>query len=377
VREKGYTIGLALITRQLEIYAPSVKVAPCRWGENVGAKLNRDGASIPSYGETRGVGVSPAEEEQALWEILLRDPAFELAMLASTQTGQNAVPPNAVRQLKVSSLSESQEIEKALADIALDQFWPQALIALEQTSGFKIANKPPVAGGPAHRLALSRAIVASLMKAALEVGGPALDAVTRDRLARMIANLLGDDARGVLGMVTAPFKGLAETIGTWQIRRKRTSITDAVYPAAGDILLYQAKGEAIREYVRKQLDMLPNNDIFVLAHSLGGVASFELLVQKRLPNVKGLITFGSQAPFFYEIGALQTIECGAALPDYFPPWINFYDLNDPLSYIGEKLFEGRVSDHKVKSGESFPASHSAYLHSKDLWLQIAAFINHA
>jgi hypothetical protein len=94
-------------------------------------------------------------------------------------------------------------------------------------------------------------------------------------------------------------------------------------------------------------------------------------------NVKRLITFGSQAPFLYELGALVTLPSNAALPAHFPLWSNFYDLNDPLSYIGEKLFPKRVADYQVESGLAFPAAHSAYLHSTPFWIQLAALIKHA
>ena len=382
VREEGYKASLKVIRKQLATYAHTVTPVECRWGENVGAKLNHDGASIPTYGETRGLGVSSSQEGQAMWNLLLQDPSFELAMLSGPQAERKAVPPNATQSVKLmldnfAALRTSRELEKELTDLTLDGFWPGVLDELEKTDGFKNAKTSPTAGKQPHRLALARAVVASLVKASLEVGAPALDSATRDELTKTIEGLLGDDARGIFSVFTVPVKGLAGSVGTWLARRKRTSLTDAAYPLAGDILVYQAHGDKIRKFIRDRIDELPDDDVFVLAHSLGGIASFELLVKQRPPNVKGLITFGSQAPFFYEIGALETLGHDDKLPLHFPSWINFYDLNDPLSYIGAKLFEGRVSDYKIESGVSFPASHSAYLHSKELWTQVRDFLDHA
>jgi pimeloyl-ACP methyl ester carboxylesterase len=382
VRKAGYDASFAVISRQLAIHASEAIPVECLWGEKVGAKLNYDGASIPTYGETRGAGVSPAREMQAMWSLLLQDPSFELAMLSGPQAEAKAVPPNTAQSVQILldnfvALRTSQDLEKELIAMALDGFWPRVQDDLIRTDGFRNARFSPSAGKPPHRLALARAVVASLIKASLEVGGPALNSSARDRLTITIAGLLGDDARGVFSVITAPLRGLAESIGTWHARRKRTSLTDTTYPAAGDILVYQAHGNKVRQFIRDSIGDMPGDDVFLFAHSLGSIASFELLVKQRPPNVKGLITFGSQAPFFYEIGGLETLGYEEPLPPHFPPWINFYDLNDPLSYVGSKLFEGRVSDYKIESGESFPASHSAYLHSRELWTQSAGFMAHA
>jgi len=382
VREDGYKASFALIERQLAQYAPAIGVAPCRWGEKVGARLNFDGASIPTYGESRGIGVSDADKTRAMWNLLLQDPGFELAMLAGAQGESKAQPPTAAAQAKTlldkfHTLPKSEALKTQVTALGLERYWPAVVPAIEKSAAFVAAKTSPAAGKPPHRLALARSVVAALEKQSFESGGPTLDAAAREALTQAIAHQLGDDARGIMSTLTAPFVGLAESIGTWQVRRKRTSLTDATYPAAGDILVYQANGDAIRGFIRDEIDKLPGDELFLFAHSLGGIAAFELLVQERPANVKGLITFGSQAPFFYEIGALKTLGLKDSLPLHVPSWINFYDLNDPLSYVGGALFKDRVSDYKVESGESFPASHSAYLHSRELWIQLEAFVRNA
>ncbi|RQP22188.1 lipase family protein [Piscinibacter terrae] len=388
VREDGYKASLAVIERQLGQCGLDAKVASCRWGEKVGARLNFDGASIPTYGDSRGVGVSDADKNRAMWSMLLQDPGFELGLLAGATGEKKAQPPNAAALTnallaKFHDLIKADDLKPELAALGLDRFWPRVVTDIEKSKAFEAAKTSPLAGKPPHRLALAHAVVAALEKESFESGGPTLDSATREALSHQVARRLGDDARGVFSTLASPFVGLAENIATWQIRRKRTSLTDATYPAAGDILVYQARGEAIRGFIRDELAKLPNDEVFVFAHSLGGIASVEMLIEDRPGNVKGLITFGSQAPFFYEIGALKTLDLEKTrdladkLPSHFPMWLNFYDLNDPLSYVGGKIFGNRVSDHQVVSDESFPASHSAYLHSKPMWTMIEAWVRNA
>src|ERR1700733_8028298 len=78
------------------------------------------------------------------------------------------------------------------------------------------------------------------------------------------------------------------------VRPLRARASRAIAPAIGDILHYQAMGKQIRDLIRKKIESIPG-DIFILAHSLGGIACFELMVEARrdganeLSAVKGLI----------------------------------------------------------------------------------------
>jgi len=50
----------------------------------------------------------------------------------------------------------------------------------------------------------------------------------------------------------------------------------------------------------------------------------------------------------------------AKLPSTFPKWLNVYDRDDLLSYVGGKLFPDWVEDFHAGSGIPFPDSHGAY-----------------
>lgn len=392
VRSAAYAATAALIKRQLAYHGlDDVRFEPCLWGDRFGAKLALDGKSIPSYGRTRSAEQDIEDRSRALWDMLLKDPTFELASLASQQHSGAIAPPNALASLSAllenfSGLSSNKAFRTELIDLGLDHLVEERRVnasvrqlvdSIAASDGFQACIVPGIAGKPEHRSALARALAAGIQQMALDDSIPSLDAAHRDELVMRIERLLSKDAGGVVQTVLAPLKGLGAAWVTWQGRRKRTSLSDATYPAAGDILLYQVRGQELRNFLRDRVAAFPNDEVYVLAHSLGGVAMVEALIEHDLPNVKRLITFGSQTPFFYEIGALATLPFGQDLPLQFPPWSNFYDLNDALSYVGEPVFKDRVVDYPVESGESFPASHSAYLYSKPFWTQLAALINNA
>ncbi len=91
---------------------------------------------------------------------------------------------------------------------------------------------------------------------------------------------------------------------------------------------------------------------------------------ESLPEVKLLVTVGSQAPFFYEINALHSLRYGEKLPSHFPQWLNIYDLHDLLSYVGAGVFPEKVQDVLVDSKQPFPRSHGAYWTNTATWKAI-------
>jgi len=131
-------------------------------------------------------------------------------------------------------------------------------------------------------------------------------------------------------------------------------------------------GQEIRKLIRKRIDSITGK-VFVLSHSLGGIACFELMVEGPPPNVSGLITVGSQSPLLYEFDALQTLKRGDELPTTFPRWLNLYDENDLLSYCANRVF-GREVDHRVDSVLPPLEAHSAYWKLDETWLAIREFV---
>jgi hypothetical protein len=199
----------------------------------------------------------------------------------------------------------------------------------------------------------------------------AINPIRRDALAAAIAEDLGGSERALIGTILRQIGGLARRTGISSLlEQKRGAITDSTYPAAADILLYQLRGDDIRKYIRGVLED-SGDSVAILAHSLGGVACVDILQENPVPGVKLLITVGSQAPFFYEIGALPKVPYPDALRDDFPAWLNIYDPQDLLSYVGHDVFPGRVEDVAVNNRLTFPWSHTSYFDNPATWKIVA------
>lgn len=153
---------------------------------------------------------------------------------------------------------------------------------------------------------------------------------------------------------------------------KRGSLSESIAATAGDVIMYQSRGQAIRDFIREKIKRIQGHPVILIAHSLGGIAAVDLLLEPDPPKVDLLVTIGSQAPLLYEWNALTKMEyqTGARLPDTFPKWLNIYDERDFLSYIGSGIFPDQVEDIKVSNGQSFLTSHGAYWNNPKVWSAI-------
>jgi len=160
---------------------------------------------------------------------------------------------------------------------------------------------------------------------------------------------------------------------SWASRR-RGRLSDAILEEPGYILLYQARGGPIRTFIKDTINTC-GGEVFVFAHSLGGIMVVDLLATERVPSVMGLITVGSQAPFLYETGALVSLSPDAPLPSHFPPWLNVYDRSDFLSYVAAGVFPGsKIIDFEAISHQPALQAHSAYFTNDAVWRRIAKFV---
>jgi pimeloyl-ACP methyl ester carboxylesterase len=155
-------------------------------------------------------------------------------------------------------------------------------------------------------------------------------------------------------------------------RRLLRPFAESHSPIAGDIIYYQAKGQGIRDFIAGAISTA-DPPVYVMAHSLGGIAAVETLILDNQLKVAVLVTFGSQAPYFLEIDALAALKKGEALPAHFPPlWLNVCDPNDLLSFRAKTVFanDARIHDEQVDSGQPPVAAHSAYLGSNAFWKHV-------
>jgi hypothetical protein len=375
----------------------------------LGSKLNAGGASIPSYNSTRSLkeswcAVEPEREEDydiALWELLLKDPLIELRLLTAIGGPTDELSPSqAGHDLNFERLAAwettipvNTELHQEFAAAALAPLLAEASEIVGQSDA--CLNAASTCDEEAFCLAAARAVVATtfLLADVQDLPAPArTDSRLRDKLVDGFAQVLAGmqiealvSSRGFLrDQLIKPLLGLAANAGaniaSNQIRRRRGAIHDAATATAGDILLYQTRGAGIRRFIKDGISASAG-PVILLAHSLGGVACVDLLILEKIQQVKLLITLGSQAPFFYEINALHSMEFRDVPPDrrlpaYFPHWLNFYDLRDFLSYVGQPVFgNDLVTDVCVDNRLPFPDSHGGYFSNVSVWEMVLRCIS--
>lgn len=345
----------------------------CLWGDPLGVEFQ--GLSLPDDLSPEEKRRADAEDESWAWRF--HDPLLELQQMAIDGRDQDALPsvmgPPEWQQRfdRLEVYSPSTDTVTLLERYGLADLWASAwgpLIAdpIVPLALEKSAQANELADCEA---ALARAAIAMLHNAAIGLGRPAPSAVAREKLSvRLVA-----DWGVVYGLGSALLK-LVERAATATLRRKRNPFNRAIASQLGDILLYQSRGAEVRDFIRDAILEAPG-PITVLAHSLGGIAVVDLLAMQPISSVANLVTVGSQSPYFYEIGALVSRKPPQPLPDSFPPWLNIFDRNDFLSFVGARVFGLQVKDFEIRSGQPFPASHSAYLTNEEAWRAIRDFID--
>ena len=384
-RKEAYAETLQQMEQSLQKRRPEAKLVPCLWGDLLGAKLNAGGASIPTYKEAQGGHeLTPEEESVRLWSSLYQDPFYELRLLGLRPLqAQRAVPgqltPAQELKGRVETLSTAIALQSRLDALGIGSVFKQACEVITGADSKLFGRLLETTSRPldSDYAAIARAIVSASRLLCEEQGlYPWLleNDQLRDEAVDAIQKTLTRDetARGILlNWTKSQLTGLAFGFGTNKIKRKRGAVTDGAYPFAGDIMVYQAKGKKIREFIRSQIEHEQvKPPVILLAHSLGGIACVDLLVEHDLrAKIACLITVGSQAPFFYEIDALQTLAYGEPLPEHFPQWLNLYDLRDFLSYVGncEGIFPGKLTDVQVDNRQPFPEAHGAYWANEQTW----------
>ncbi|HVO23238.1 MAG TPA: hypothetical protein VMW56_06370 [Candidatus Margulisiibacteriota bacterium] len=383
VRTDDYRRSLMLVKQAVESVWPASTVLPCSWGEKVGAKLACGGVSIPDFS-----GETPLTNEMkalaVLWELLATDADFEWLELAGAPAPAGFVTEamKDAHQRFPQRLAALGQLPAAVAqlpdEVERDAEWRAACetAAAAPALGSALAQLKKI--DARVRRAGARACVAHWLQHRASARLPLWPAEARDALVdTLFAELGGADAGKVTDWVKGRFVHAAKRWATDKARRERDVLFNATYPIAGDILMYQARGDAIRAEISYAIRHA-GDEVVVLAHSLGGIACVDLLVDQPHRNVKTLVTFGSQAPLLYELGALRSLPLSQPLPPtherlpaHFPAeWINVYDRDDLLSYKAAPIFKPRVRDLQVRSGVPFPDSHSAYWTQPAMWQEL-------
>ncbi|MBG1265280.1 hypothetical protein [Nostoc sp. WHI] len=372
IREREYNETFKIVEQKIHAQRPEIKVAPCLWGA-LGAKFSENRASVPLEDATLALSQGEVDAEIVLWGQLYCDPLYELRLLSLKPIeSENAFgeEPGDILESRVASLIPTSQLQAKLQEAGIAEIFEQAREAVIHSEPYYQALLTVSETDLSEYYApIARAIAAQaiFISEQQEKFPPILtDAQLRDNVVELLTLALGEAELGLGSWLLKPLVELALPMGTNYVRGNRLELTDKISPMPGDILLYQTRGEKIRQFIQQQIEEA-EPPVVLLAHSLGGIACVDLLVQQQLSQVELLVTVGSQAPFLYEINALYSLEYGQLLPEHFPEWLNIYDLRDFLSYVGNKIFCDRVQDVRVDSKQPFPRSHGAYWTNAKTW----------
>jgi hypothetical protein len=367
VRKVGYDDSVAKIRRRLEAAGFDIELAECRWGESYGIG-SETCLSVPRYSDTGGTrGLSEADY---MWNVLLHDPTVEMQQLALAERRPAPVGTDDRERVQHRHILLASDVPPCFAEDGLAGYIVHAVDEVQADYARLLKDVDGLLDTTELGIAMARATVARLYRIASELGERVPGIERRRVLIEAVEHQLSGESRGL----ASALKVTLAPILTPFITSYRGLLTDLLRNQLGDILRYQARGDEIRGFIAERLRALESDEVVILAHSLGGIASLEAIIEHKPCNVKSFVTFGSQAPLLYELGALSKLPPGAPLPKQVPKWLNFYDLNDPLSYLAGNLFPSRVEDHQINSGSDFVGAHSAYLDSDRMWALLAEYL---
>ena len=266
--------------------------AECAWGDPLGVEFQ--GLSLPDPpSEER---LREEAEDFARWSWLFDDPLFELDKLTirdASGTPPKGPPGRKPEWLalweKIRAYGPSQELALLLERGGLRELWPAAWAAVAGSEVTRLAFERSAHELPVASRALARAVLAELHVRAVDSGHPGPTRVLRDSLVERMLN----DWDQVVFAPSDFFVNMFKRAATRSLRRHRGSLSDAAMLPIGDILLYQARGAEVREFIRSKV-AAAEPPVTIVAHSLGGIACFDVLALPDPPEVAHLVTVGSQ-----------------------------------------------------------------------------------
>ncbi|MBK7599637.1 MAG: hypothetical protein IPJ07_14395 [Acidobacteria bacterium] len=222
-----------------------------------------------------------------IWGLLYDDPLCELRILGiKTKQTSMAVPNQLSPYQQLDGEIKRIKLEGELGEIfricGLSTVWDDAKRDVTTSQDYKSALNAASAATDDYRQAIIRAIIAQAIltlreRKKLRYDESPIAPRDRDRITELLLEQMGVH-RGVIGWIAKQALGRP---ATWFIRRNRADYSESAYPMIGDILLYQSRGQAIRDLIREKIKEA-KPPVILLAHSLGGIAC-------RRPSDHGII----------------------------------------------------------------------------------------
>ncbi|OPC84384.1 hypothetical protein B4N89_28760 [Embleya scabrispora] len=394
VRDVTDSAAVRTITARVAARLPGVRVEPVDWGAAFGVEVSPELRTLIGIADPAECGpaaeVDPEEAELRLWAVLERHPRHELREVAA------GVAPGGRRTEAAEDLRWAVEHDVVGIDLAavlpgVPPEWPDVFAAaardVADSAEFTGAVEALAAG--ADYDVIGRAVVAGFEQAlAARPGAPsAWSPEWRDTLVAAVRDACGGTTAGGTWVGRTFKSGLMYASWPLQNTLRGGTLGNSV-PAIGDILHYQAHGATLRAYLAARIARI-EGPVVLLAHSLGGIASFETLAEAAgpdtperrrhpLPGVRALITVGSQIGYLGAVGALATHPAQAEPPSRLSiPWTNVWNARDWLSFRAAPVFGTAVRDVEVRVRRPFPRSHGAYWRCPRLYDEIARAVEGA
>lgn len=371
VRDEAYPGIWPHLRAGLERTHPGMPAEFCFWGGEHGARLVT--ATAPE----------PGDPQAELWAATFEDPVWALVALLERAAQEPApvsvpgrVPHGAWLRERLIELGDTADV---LQDRELDAHLPAAvkdLLAMPVTNDCLSRAE---AVGTELPVALSQALVVLTVTRAGGDQPPVLAPGTLDRLHDVLSTALGGRPMARFSwlwtlaarLLRPPARAGLYPV-SWAMAMGREPLLRHFTPYLGDVLVYLSRGEAIRDEIIHTVERQAG-PVHLIAHSLGGIACFDLLAHGRLPTVQTLVTVGTQVAYLRQIDALPGLRRDGALPP-LPEWVNVYDRQDALSFPAQPAFGAAVRDERLDSGLPFPLAHNAYFRNDSFYRLLADVI---
>lgn len=305
------------------------------------------------------------DQDGLFWEVLVAEPLLELGLLPAACSTEPADGPeeSGTRDEVTARIDDLPALDVSGVPLSSTELTTASQF-ITTSMQFRAAVNDPRIGSALLADASARAIAAALLSARREQGVSIAGSAQPSPvdIARHIAVAARGESmasRGVPALVLDIITGLA--------RKCRYPLTKSAIEFVGDILFYAKRGDSIRVAIREAITRL-DPPVLAIGHSLGGVMLVDVLTESGPPDVKLLVTVGSQSPALYAVDALGTLRPGLPQPA-LPRWSNGYDRSDLISFMGGRVFDG-VDDFEVDSHQPFPESHGAYWSNEEFWQPI-------
>jgi hypothetical protein len=198
-----------------------------------------------------------------------------------------------------------------------------------------------------------------------------------------------DDLKGFAGSLLSELDKLTGAVIGEAVGKINQDLRGGLLPNVtkflGDVVVYRRRSLEIQKRLWEEIEQhapgygTEERPIYVIAHSLGGLVSFDAATVANHPLwIKALVTFGSQAALFHVLDPRRN----EGLPAFTPGrpvqlgptigrWTNLWEPMDLLAFITAKVFrlhngeppEDRRTAHLTSTGL---VTHSSYWASPEL-----------